>query len=182
MAIVSSVIMALAAIRIEPKLTFGLLGKDATLTGRTLLWPLVLELIDKRPLLGWGYRAMWQSADAITSRIDGIAGFTVPSSHNAFLEIALQLGWTGVVVIVLLMWAAVRRGAGCFVIGVNPLGWFSIMFVVGVMMAGSTTETLGQNQLIEWVVFNALLVSCGICLNRNVSVNRCAIQSQDAEV
>jgi exopolysaccharide production protein ExoQ len=165
MAICSSALMALTAIRLEPKLTFGLLGKDSTLTGRTILWPLVIELIDKKPLLGWGYRAMWQSTDTITRRIDSMAGFTVPSAHNAFLEIALELGGIGVVVLVLLMWAALRRGAMCLARGFYPLGWFSIMFVVGIVMAGVTTETLGLNQVIEWVVFNALLVSCGTCLN-----------------
>lgn len=182
MAIVSTVLMALAAIRLEPKLTFGLLGKDSTLTGRTLVWPLVLELIEKRPLLGWGYRAIWGSGDAIASRIDDIAGFAVPSSHNAFLEVALQLGLAGVALIVLLIWAALRRAGGCFLRDVNPLGWFSIMFIIGILVAGLTTETLGQNQIIEWVVFNALLVSCGIGLNRNTTVTSSTIQIHGAEM
>ena len=36
-----------------------------------------------------------------------------------------------------------------------------VMFFLGVLVAGITTETLGQNQTIEWLVFNALLFSCG---------------------
>jgi O-antigen ligase len=37
----------------------GSLGKDATLTGRTDLWPYVLEMIEKRPWLGYGYSGFW---------------------------------------------------------------------------------------------------------------------------
>ena len=101
--------------------------------------------------------------DPTTAQADNIAGFAVPSSHNAFLEIALQLGLTGLSVVCVLLVVALRRGARCFVSGQSTLGWFSMMFVVGSVMAGLTTETLGQNQVIEWVVFNALLFSCGMC-------------------
>ena len=34
----------------------------------------------------------------------------MPSAHNAFLEIALGLGWTGALVIVIMISLAIRRG------------------------------------------------------------------------
>ena len=37
-----------------------LMGKDATLTGRTLLWAHALQLIPQHPLLGYGYQAFWR--------------------------------------------------------------------------------------------------------------------------
>ena len=44
----------------------GIIGKDATLTGRVDLWQQVLKLVDEKPVLGWGYRAMWQPDDPST--------------------------------------------------------------------------------------------------------------------
>jgi O-antigen ligase len=139
----------------------GFIGKDVTLTGRVNLWQEVLKLVDEKPLLGWGYRAMWQPDDSTTEVVDETAGVAVPSAHNAFLEIALGLGWTGVLVMGIMICLAIRRGVRCCAKGSGLLGWFSLMFFLGVLVAGITTETLGQNQTIEWLVFNALLFSCG---------------------
>jgi O-antigen ligase len=162
MAVTCTLLSTLVVLRLGSYSALSALGKDSTLTGRTGLWHLVLKLVKERPLLGWGYRATWQSSDPMTTWIDSNVGFKVPSSHNAFLEITLQLGWVGLVLMSLFIFAALRRGARCFAMGCNPLGWFSMMFVVGTLMAGLTTETLGQGQVIEWVVLNSLVFSCGV--------------------
>ena len=53
--------LSVAAVMIvaTPDLLFSLLGKDATLTGRTGIWSAVIDSIAKRPLLGYGYQAFW---------------------------------------------------------------------------------------------------------------------------
>jgi O-antigen ligase len=38
---------------------FAILGKDATLTGRTKIWAAVMREIEDRPWLGYGYQAVW---------------------------------------------------------------------------------------------------------------------------
>jgi O-antigen ligase len=112
---------------------------------------------------------MWLSSDTISRYIDTTVGFSVPSSHNAFLEIALQLGWIGVGIMALLLLEGLRRAVRCLTRGNSTLGFFSIMFVCGIIMAGLTTETLGQNQVIEWLVFNVLLFSCGFATSQERS-------------
>ncbi len=44
---------------INSDIILGALGKDPTLTGRTLIWPYVIEAIRERPILGWGFCAFW---------------------------------------------------------------------------------------------------------------------------
>lgn len=146
----------------DSQAALGIIGKDSTLTGRVGLWHEVLKLVDEKPVLGWGYRAMWQPDDSTTSVTDNATGIAAPSSHNAFLEIALGLGWTGVLMIVIMICVGIRRGIQCCANGSDLLGWFSLMFFGGTVVAGITTETLGENQVIEWVVFGALFFSCGI--------------------
>jgi len=41
----------------------ALFGKDLTLTGRTNFWPLILDKIQERPWLGYGFGAFWQGLE-----------------------------------------------------------------------------------------------------------------------
>src|SRR5262249_50929862 len=59
---------------IEPELLFGLIGKDAGLTGRTELWDVVADAISQRPMLGHGFQAMWGANDAYTIRTNRLTG------------------------------------------------------------------------------------------------------------
>ena len=107
---------------------------------------------------------MWQPDDPAGIVIDQINGWGATSSHNGFLEIALQLGLVGVALLGVIIFIALRRGLRCCTAGIRPLGWFAVMFVVGAIAAAQTMETLGQNQVIEWVIFNVLSFSCGLAL------------------
>jgi exopolysaccharide production protein ExoQ len=152
----------LTTLWIEPGFALSIVGRDATLTGRTDLWPAVIKLIEQRPVLGWGYRAMFQSTDASTALIDRVAGWGAGSSHNALLEITLELGLVGAGIMLIIVVIALGRGLWCFKSGLRCLGWFSLLFIVGAIVSGVTLETLGQNQNIAWVLFNILSFSCGL--------------------
>ena len=80
-------------------LAFALLGKDATLTGRTNIWQGVLHEIHKRPLLGYGYGAVWndKSGWGPVYWITKIAGFRAAHAHNSWLEQWLDLGLLGLI-------------------------------------------------------------------------------------
>ena len=120
-----------------------------------------LELIQQKPIIGWGYRATWMPIDPSFARINNSLGWTVPSSHNAILEIALELGIVGALAWILILGQAMWRALRCCATGIQPLGWFTLVFLVGTVIGGQTVETVGQNQVIEWVVFNVLLICCG---------------------
>jgi O-antigen ligase len=81
----------------EPQWVFGLLEKDATLTGRTKIWDAALRQIHTRPWLGFGYGAIWDNKDAWgpLARITDQAGFTARHAHSSWIEMALNLGLVG---------------------------------------------------------------------------------------
>jgi exopolysaccharide production protein ExoQ len=166
LAIAVIVMTAVAIILLtDPEFLFGIIGKDVTLTGRTGLWRVVFELISQKPILGWGYHAVWQQGDPVSVRTNEmVGGWSVPSAHNGGLGIALELGWVGLALLVLMVGGAVWRGLQCCARGINPLGWFSTMFFAGLILSSQTLDNLGQNQVIEWVVFNILLFRCGTML------------------
>src|ERR1035437_9699943 len=149
-----------------PNLLFEVLGSDATLTGRTELWAIVLRFISQKPLLGWGYQAMWLQTDSITIAISEAVGWAVPSAHNALLEVTLELGLAGLVIVMSFVGSSLWRSVRCIMAGLHRLGILSLVFFLGVIISGVTETTLVQNQTIEWVVFNVLSFSCGLEIMR----------------
>lgn len=77
----------------------GLLGKDATLTGRTKIWAAVWRQIQERPWTGYGYSAVWddKSGWGPLAWITKEAGFKASHAHNAWLEQWLGMGYPGLV-------------------------------------------------------------------------------------
>ncbi len=75
-------------------------GRDANLTGRTLLWGLVAQAIWAKPYLGYGYEAFWRGYEGTAGEIwEQIKEFQF-YSHNGFMEIMLGLGAAGLTAVV----------------------------------------------------------------------------------
>jgi len=138
------------------------LGKDQTISGRSVLWRVVIERIGERPALGWGYRASWEPEDPVTVLADKLTGnYGVVNSENAFLEITVQLGVVGLLLLSLICGEASWRAIRCCQLGLSSLGWFALSFLIGSIAAAQTTINLAQNQGIDWVMFCVLSFSCG---------------------
>jgi O-antigen ligase len=75
---VAAVIFILTSLY-APDVIFGVLGKDATLTGRTRIWGAVMRQIAERPLTGYGFGAVWTNTDRWSpiGQISREQGFTV---------------------------------------------------------------------------------------------------------
>ncbi|MFB2895465.1 O-antigen ligase family protein [Aerosakkonemataceae cyanobacterium BLCC-F50] len=83
----------------------AILGKDPNLTGRGDFWPQVIEVINKRPLLGYGYMGFWQPwrGNGSPSNIIRLPGgdFIPEQPHNGFLDMGTSLGYVGVTILLL---------------------------------------------------------------------------------
>jgi O-antigen ligase len=75
------------------------LGRDATLTGRTLLWSWGLDAWRARPILGWGYNAYFESehAQQMHASIVELRYYDVPHFHESFIQTAVDLGAVGLI-------------------------------------------------------------------------------------
>jgi exopolysaccharide production protein ExoQ len=73
-------------------------GKDLTLTGRIFLWEHAQSSISDNPILGVGYQAYWQQGNPGAEECWAYAGLTGKFGyhfHNTFLEVAVELGFVG---------------------------------------------------------------------------------------
>lgn len=82
---------------------FDTLNKDPTLTGRVFLWAAADDLAERRPLLGYGYQAIWigDSSESIgLRRLAGISDGRTFHFHDQFRQVRVDMGWVGLVVFV----------------------------------------------------------------------------------
>jgi exopolysaccharide production protein ExoQ len=83
------------------------LGRDPTLTGRTEIWEHVLN-VPVNPVLGTGFESFWLGKRLKT--LWAIPGMNqINEAHNGYLEVYLNLGWIGVILIGLIMIAGYRN-------------------------------------------------------------------------
>jgi O-antigen ligase len=80
-------------------------GRDPTLTDRTVIWNIVLNM-HTNPLVGTGYETFWLGPrlQEVWRTMPGIA-----ESHNGYLEVYLNLGIIGLFLIVGLLIASYRN-------------------------------------------------------------------------
>lgn len=65
---------------------FEAIGRDVTLTGRTIIWANVISLVMQKPIFGWGIREGEATAQLIAYRQ------VIRSAHNTYLNILFQGG------------------------------------------------------------------------------------------
>ena len=134
----------------EPLLT--LLGRSSDLTGRSdRIWSKVLERAGEHPLFGNGFSSPWIPTDPAFDGWITDHGITVFHAHNMWLDVLLQLGVLGVVLMALayvsLLWRswffAVDRprwdlqAARPF----SPLTLLPILFTVVLLVQGLSEST-----------------------------------------
>ncbi len=92
-----------------------LLGKDPTLTGRTIIWKAVISSAMKRPFLGFGYFAFWNgfNGEAINTAL-AAGDPSLGNAENGVLQLWLELGLVGVVILVLYLFRTCRNAAIAF--------------------------------------------------------------------
>ena len=103
----------IAIAMLQPDFLFSLLGKDATLTGRTEIWDAVAGSIAKHPLLGYGYQAFWLGFKGESYRIILTVTWALGQAQNGFLDVMLELGVGGLIIVLLLFGFAVRDAVTC---------------------------------------------------------------------
>jgi O-antigen ligase len=76
---------------------FTLLGRNSDLTGRERIWAAVVARAVERPFAGWGYASPWIAGDPHFDRWIIDHGQTVMQAHNMWVDLFMQLGIVGIV-------------------------------------------------------------------------------------
>jgi O-antigen ligase len=113
-------------------------------SGRSIIWPYVIETIGEAPFFGYGREAMFRSglADFLADQLN--ERFMHP--HNAYLEMLLDAGWVGFAMVMpvylLALWQSVglfrdRRSRACV-----AAGGMGLALVLALLFASVGAQTL----------------------------------------
>jgi len=79
------------------------MGRDPTLTGRTGVWKLVLNMT-RNPVFGAGFESFWLGPRL--EKIWSVYWWHPNEAHNGYIEVFLNLGWVGVTLFAVLLIAS----------------------------------------------------------------------------
>jgi exopolysaccharide production protein ExoQ len=137
----------------------GLLNRDVTLTGRSDLWPAVIDMIEKRPWLGYGYNAFWQGWEGPSAYILLVAQFDPGSAHSGYLELCLNLGLLGVVVFALGFVRAVVRAVNRARLTKASEGLWPAGYLTYMLLYNLTESAILTRNSITWVLYVTVVLS-----------------------
>lgn len=154
------VLVAVMALVLE--LTFGLyaktiemLGRDATLTDRTLIWTDVIAL-QPNPLIGTGFESFW-----LGSRLDALWTkwwWRPNQAHNGYIETYLNLGWIGVGLLFFLVVSAFRRVTAELQTAFEFSRFrFALLFMA---LTYNITEATFKGVALTWTMFHLVVLVC----------------------
>ena len=139
---------------LAPDFMFGLIGKDATFTGRTDIWAAIARSISQEWLLGYGYGAFWIDPLGPSYYVRFALEWGVPSAHQGWMDLWLAGGIVAVgifavhlLIIFILMLDRIGRGG-------TETYWVVLSTLMFIGFSLSESSILMQND-ISWVMFVA---------------------------
>lgn len=143
----------------------NLLGRDATLTGRTPLWALIWERIKVRPWFGYGYGGFWLQWNPPSGDIWRIsmmtAGWLPPNGHNGFIDLCADLGLVGLGAFLVSFASNVTRALRLVRASASAVDLFPFLFLYLVLLSNLTESQLVTHNSLVWVLYVALTLQLG---------------------
>jgi exopolysaccharide production protein ExoQ len=159
---ISGLAFVIAASLASEAFLLGLVGADASFTGRTGIWNSVLDHIAMHPWLGWGMDGFWGNLSSPAVDVWRSVGFLPPHSHDGFLDLLLNLGIVGMG---LFLWsvALVFRG------GLRHLRelegsarFFPLVYLSLFLLYNISESSLLAKQSLPWLLYVAMAAAVSI--------------------
>ncbi|MBP0443320.1 O-antigen ligase family protein [Roseomonas sp. SSH11] len=148
-----------AALTVED--LFDLIGKDASLTGRTFIWEEAWKAVQNRPLLGYGYSAFWVADSDRVRAIQRVVDWNVPTAHSGYLDVMLQLGWLGLAVLLVMLGCTLYRTARGMARPPRHVAFWMVIFVLlqAVLSNNESSLLLLDLNLVMWMFVTYVLAT-----------------------
>lgn len=141
----------------DPATVLIALGKDPSLTGRTDIWAALMREVAERPWTGFGYSAFWGRESVPAAFIRAETQWPVPSAHNGWIDLLIQLGWPGAILtgltVALATFVTLFRipGAG------GREGYWGIGYLAVFLLLSLSESVLLSHANLPWTLLLAIL-------------------------
>ncbi|HWW81667.1 MAG TPA: O-antigen ligase family protein [Steroidobacteraceae bacterium] len=142
----------------------GLTGKDATFSGRTIIWDIVKQHIQAAPYLGTGYGAYWLGPfPSSPSYIFVSVMFFYPTeAHNGYLDVVNDLGIVGLICLLVFLFWYIRQALQLMRIDRNQGSLYLALLLQQMVMNMSESEWFSRTSTF------AVLILASVCLSRGL--------------
>jgi O-antigen ligase len=140
---------------------FELFGRSSDITGRTVIWSGVSNLIDKHALLGLGYGGIWFPRPQEGWLQMSLLGthWVAFHAHNALLQVASELGLIATVAAIILLVQSFYEAIRSFLRTHQPFALFLIAFNAAFILVNVFESLLFSDRSPAWVLFIALPIA-----------------------
>lgn len=128
-------------------------GRTETLSGRTVIWSEIWPFILERPWLGWGQNAFWSDATRFFGNSFWVG--TRNHSHNAYIEVLIDLGIVGLTAQMMYMTSMLRRLWNLGKAG-DPEAATFLALVASLLMTGLAGALFFRANTGTWVLISAI--------------------------
>ncbi|MGU3330498.1 O-antigen ligase family protein [Methylobacterium sp. WL18] len=132
-------------------------GKDRTLSGRTLLWHFASDQFWKEPWFGIGYKAYWESTSTPVEYLRFVIGQKLWFFHNNFYDVAIAFGVVGLAFFGLGLAACVKRACATALSGRSYANTFPLCFCLYLVVSINLENALFQNHSFSQFLLAALI-------------------------
>ena len=147
-ACVVGTIAVLAALASWTRIARGL-GRSTTLSGRTVIWDVVIDFVGQRPVQGWGFMAIWTEQPILEAL--ALRGGAVYEAHSGYLEVLLGAGLLGIVALLAAIGVTIWRAACSFWRCPDLLGLYALVLSAFVLIVNLGETYVGAN-LLPWIL------------------------------
>jgi exopolysaccharide production protein ExoQ len=148
------------------------LGRDVTISGRTELWPAVINAILERPWLGYGYNGFWLGWQGYSAQVWLATGAPYDNAQNAILGLWLELGLLGVLVFAVVLLRSLFRAVTWVRRTTTAEGIWPLAFLTFFVLNGLVESVVIGSNSLAWVLFVANAVSPIDTQNRPGGIHR----------
>jgi O-antigen ligase len=137
------------------------LGKDATLSGRTYIWQVSLDRLWDHPWLGYGRSAFWSPESPYPKAISYYLsqGFNAPHAHNGFIDTALDVGLIGLGLFLICYVSTFVRALLRAYASNHPEHLWALGYLTFLALNNMTESYMLRLSNIYWVLFIATVLT-----------------------
>ncbi|HEY9849899.1 MAG TPA: O-antigen ligase [Leptolyngbyaceae cyanobacterium] len=130
------------------------IDKDPNLNGRIPIWQIVIERIQERPWLGYGYDGFWHGWEGKWSASLWRTITWLPDqAHNGFLDVVLELGLVGGIIFAILFGNAIFRSVEWIRLNRTLETFWPLAYMTYYVLMNMTQSILVTPYTFVWLIF-----------------------------
>jgi len=140
----------------------GLVGKDATFSGRTDIWDVIIDKIQEELWLGYGFDGFWHGIYGESLYVRNALRWNLPNSHNGYLDLTLGIGIVGAALLALVIWVTFVKGLAVLKTNFSWANTWGFIYIFYLLMINMSESSLGSPNSLQTIFMTISIVTVSV--------------------